>query len=239
MPLEWNGVLLSLYLNNPVANPEFGARGETPTGCVSVHHTPVRCTGCVHWSGLIGSMSLSLSSTRALGDPFCSHSILRRCRKNSDGQGFEEPYQGIRVAFLIAGPDLAQEPQSWRKKSWKNPGSQGTRSQLWLGLERWRLSSPMVGRRFVFASERREWEVRRTGGGGGECLWVFYEKTEEGKYRCCEERPQTKCCLEHVSRHLDPLEYLLPQSRVHSIIHHKIMLWVESIALSLNMVRNL
>lgn len=115
MHSEWNGVLLSLYLNNPVANPEFGALGETPTGCVSVHHTPVLCTGCVHWSGLISSMSLSVSSTRALGDPFCSHSILRRCRKNSDGQGFEELYQGIRVAFLIAGPDFTQGPQSWRR----------------------------------------------------------------------------------------------------------------------------
>lgn len=27
------------------------------------------------------------------------------------------------------------------------------------------------GKEFVFASERTEWEVQRTGGGGGECMF--------------------------------------------------------------------
>lgn len=61
------------------------------------------------------------------------------------------------------------------------------------------------GKEFVFASERTEWEAQRTGGGGGERVWVLCEKTDEEKYRCYEEMPQTKCCLEEVSGHLGPL----------------------------------
>lgn len=156
MPLEWNGVLLSLYLNNPVANPEFGALGETPHWvCICASHTcPVHWLCTLEWPHRF-HVSIPQLHKGSWG-PLLLSQYSQEVRKNTDGQGFEEPYQGIRVAFLIAGPDLAQGPQSWRKKSWKNPGSQGTRSQLWLGLERWRLSSPMVGRRFVFASERRK-----------------------------------------------------------------------------------
>lgn len=108
-----------------MANPEFGALGETHTGRVSVHHTPVLCTGSVHWSGLIGSKSPSLNSTRAFGDPFCSHGIVRKCKKNSDWSGFEELDQRTRVAFLIAEPDSTQGPQSLRRGPGGIQGAEG------------------------------------------------------------------------------------------------------------------